>query len=125
MPNVACPVPAAIGTDAQISGNGIGKAFHIMTDLPVVAYQMLPYGGGNAAATGASLLLPTSAWGTNYVGVTAYDTLTSPPPISIPQGPSMNIVAKEDNTTVTMRPKSAIARRQRHPGGGAGAADAR
>ena len=67
MPNVACPVPAAIGTDAQISGNGFGKAFHIMTDLPVVAYQMLPYGGGKAAATGASLLLPTSAWGTNYV----------------------------------------------------------
>jgi hypothetical protein len=112
MPNVQCPVPAAIGTDAQISGNGIGKAFHITTDLPVVAYQMLPYGGGKAAATGASLLLPTSAWGTNYVGVTAYDS-DMPPPISVPQGPSMNLVAMEDNTTVTIRPKSAI-------GGGAG-----
>jgi hypothetical protein len=109
MPNVNCPVPAAIGTDAQISGNGIGKAFHIVTDLPVVAYQMLPFGGGKAAATGASLLLPTSAWGTNYVGVTAYDTLDgSAPPIQIAQGPSMNIVAKEDNTTITMRPMSAI-----------------
>jgi hypothetical protein len=109
MPNVACPVPAAIGTDAQISGNGIGKAFHIVTDMPVVAYQMLPYGGGKAAATGASLLLPTSAWGNNYVGVTAYDTLdNSAPPISIEQGPSMNIVAKEDNTTITMRPMSKI-----------------
>jgi hypothetical protein len=109
MPNVNCPVPAAIGTDAQIGGNGIGKAFHIVTDLPVVAYQMLPYGGGKAAATGASLLLPTSAWGTNYVGVTAYDTLDgSAPPIQIAQGPSMNIVAKEDNTTVTMRPMSAV-----------------
>jgi hypothetical protein len=109
MQNVACPVPAAIGTDAQISGNGIGKAFHIVTDLPVVAYQMLPYGGGKAAATGASLLLPTSAWGNNYVGVTAYDTLDgSAPPIQFAQGPSMNIVAKEDNTTITMRPMSAI-----------------
>ncbi len=106
--NVACPIAAAIGTDAQISGNGIGKAFHIETDMPVVAYQMLPYGGGKAAATGASLLLPTSAWGTNYVAVTAYDT-DMPPPISVPQGPSMNIVAMEDNTTVTMRPKSAVA----------------
>jgi len=108
MPNVDCPVPAAIGTDAQISGDGFGNAFHITTDLPVVAYQMLPFGGGRAAATGASLLLPTSAWGTNYVAVTAYDA-TSQAPISVPQGPSMNIVAMEDATTITMRPKSAIA----------------
>ena len=107
MPNVACPVPAAIGTEAQISGNGIGNAFHIETDMPVVAYQMLPYGGGKAAATGASLLLPTSAWSTNYVAVTAYDS-DSAPPIQVAQGPSMNIVAMEDDTMVQMRPVSAI-----------------
>lgn len=121
MSNVACPVPAAIGTDAQISGNGIGKAFHIVTDMPVVAYQMLPYGGGKAAATGASLLLPTSAWSNNYVGVTAYDTLDgSAPPIQVAQGPSMNIVAKEDNTTVTIRPMSAIAGGNGIPAAGQG-----
>ena len=106
MPNVRCPVDAAIGTDAQISGTGLGKAFHISTDMPVVAYQMLPYGGGAAAATGASLLLPTSAWSMNYVAVTAYDVQN--PPIVFGQGPSMNIVAKEDGTTVTMRPKSDV-----------------
>jgi len=108
MPNVACPVPAAIGTDAQISGTGKGTAFHLQTDLPVVAYQMLPYGGGAAAATGASLLLPTSAWGNNYVAVTAYDTGGQPPPIQVAQGPSFNVVAMEDNTTITIRPKSNI-----------------
>ncbi len=90
--NVACPVPAAIGTEAQISGTGFGHAFHLTTDLPVVAYQMLPYGGGAAAATGASLLLPTSAWGDNYVAVSAYDAEgAAPPPIPFPipaQGPS-------------------------------------
>jgi hypothetical protein len=112
-PNVACPVPAAIGTDAQFSGTGIGKAFHLRSTLPVVAYQMLPYGGGAAAATGASLLLPTSAWHTNYVAVSAYDPEGPPPPIMVAQGPSHNIVAKEDNTTVTIRPRSAI-------GGGGG-----
>src|SRR5512135_349423 len=101
-PNVTCPVPAAIGTDAQISGDGYGHAFHITTDLPVVAYQMLPFGGGRAAATGASLLLPTSAWGTNYIAVTAYDA-TSQAPISVPQGPSLNIVAMEDGTHIMMR----------------------
>lgn len=120
-PNVACPVPAAIGTEAQINGNGIGKAFHLQTTLPVVAYQMLPYGGGRAAATGASLLLPTSAWSTNYVAVTAYDELnTSAPPINFGIGPSMNIVAKEDNTTVQMRPISAITGGNGIPAAGAG-----
>ncbi len=40
--NVACPVPAAIGTEAQFGGTGRGNAFHITTDFPVVVYQMLP-----------------------------------------------------------------------------------
>jgi hypothetical protein len=106
--SVTCPVPAAIGSAAQLSGTGLGQAFHIKTDLPVVAYQMLPYGGGRAAATGASLLLPTSSWSTNYVAVTAYDTDGAAPPIGIPQGPSMNIVAMEDDTVVEMRPRSNI-----------------
>lgn len=109
MPNVNCPVPAAIGTDAQISGNGFGKAFHITTDLPVVAYQMLPFGGGRAAATGASLLIPTSAWGEQYVAVTAYDLPPGQqPPIQVAQGPSFNVVATEDSTTVTIVPNANI-----------------
>jgi hypothetical protein len=107
--NVACPVPAAIGTAAQIPGTGTGWGFHMTTDFPVVAYQMLPYGGGAAAAPGASLLLPTSAWGDNYVAITAYETGGPPPPIPVAQGPSFNVIAKDDNTTVTIRPKSNIA----------------
>ena len=116
--NVACPVPAAIGHGPQLSGTGLGHAFHIQTDQPVVAYQMLPYGGGNAAATGASLLLPTSVWDTNYVAVSAYDTAA--PPIPIPMGPSHDFIALEDNTTVTIRPKSDIAAGGTLPAGAAG-----
>lgn len=119
--NVACPAAiggAAIGTEAQISGPGYGWAFHLTTDQPVVAYQMLPYGGGAAAATGATLLLPTSAWGTNYVAVSAYDQPA--PPIPIAMGPSYNIVAKEDATMVTIRPTSAIAGGGGLPAGNAG-----
>ncbi|HVV87398.1 MAG TPA: IgGFc-binding protein [Kofleriaceae bacterium] len=107
--NVPCPSAvggAAIGTQAQISGTGKGKAFHLTTDLPVVAYQMLPYGGGAAAATGASLLLPTSAWGDNYVAISAYDQPA--PPIQFGMGPSYNIVAKDDGTQVTIRPTAGV-----------------
>lgn len=118
--SVACPVPPALGAGPQIAGTGRGHAFHLTTDLPVVAYQMLPYGGGAAAATGASLLLPTSAWGDNYVAVSASDPVGPAPPIPIAQGPSHNIVAMEDATTVTIRPKSAIAAGAGLPAGAAG-----
>ena len=117
--NVPCPVAAAV-TSAQVHGTGVGTAFHVVTDTPVVAYQMLPYGGGKAAATGASLLIPTSAWQNNYVAVGAYDVLPAPP-INIPgEGPSHNIVAAVDGTTITMRPKSAIAAGSGVPAGTAG-----
>ena len=122
-PQPACPVPAAIGDDAQMNGTGIGRAFHIATDQPVVAYQMLPYGGGDAAATGASLLLPTSSWGTNYVAVSAYDPLPAQvPPININVGgPSHNFVASVENTTVTVTPIAAISAGGGLPAGAAGA----
>ena len=95
---VACPVGPIRTSLAQQSGTGIGTAFHIQSDAPVVAYQMLPYGGGAAAVTGASLLIPTSAWDTNYVAVNAYGGQVS----------SMNIVASQDDTTVTLLPKVSV-----------------
>jgi hypothetical protein len=101
--SVRCPVPAAIGAEAQVQGTGRGHAFHLEVDVPVVAYQMLPYGGGAAAVTGASLLVPTSAWGTNYIAVNAY-----PQDEQIKQ-PSLDLVASEDDTTITLLPKVAIA----------------
>ncbi|HEY1816405.1 MAG TPA: IgGFc-binding protein [Kofleriaceae bacterium] len=106
--NVACPVPAALAGGVQVHGTGVGTAFHVTTDTPVVAYQMLPYGGGKAAATGASLLIPTSAWQSNYIAVSAWDTPSIGIPINL-GGPSHDIVAMTDGTTVTMRPISAIA----------------
>lgn len=99
---VPCPVPAARKTGGSITGTGIGDAFHITSDVPVVAYQMLPYGGGSAAVTGATLLLPTSAWGTNYVGATAYPGGT----------PSLDLVAAEDGTEIEILPRVEIKGRE-------------
>ncbi|MGH7296286.1 MAG: hypothetical protein ACRELB_15205, partial [Polyangiaceae bacterium] len=70
----SCPdgVEPAVAADASLHGTGLAQAFRIKTNVPVVAYQMLPYGGGRARVTGATLLLPTSAWDRNYVVADAY-----------------------------------------------------
>lgn len=104
----SCPsgvVPAVVG-DASLHGTGRGKAFRIKTNVPVVAYQMLPYGAGRARVTGASLLLPTNVWDTNYVAANAY---RAPTAFSEPRaGPTLVVVGKEDNTRVTIKPTTAI-----------------
>ncbi len=74
-----CPpdVLPAVNGDASLHGTGKATAFHIKTNVPVVAYSMLPYGGGSARVTGSTLLLPTNAWGDNYVAVNAYEKPTA------------------------------------------------
>jgi hypothetical protein len=99
---VTCPVPAAVA-GAQVKGTARGAGFRITTDVPVVAYEMLPYGGGSAAVTGATLLLPTSAWDTNYIAVDAYQ-----PSQAAGTPPGLALVAAEDFTNVTILPKVAI-----------------
>jgi hypothetical protein len=101
---IDCPKPAAISTEVGITDTGLGKAFHIKTDKPVVAYQILPYGGGPSAFTSATLLLPTSAWDINYVAVNAYSAGT----LDTNAEPFLSILAKEDATAVKIRPKAAI-----------------
>jgi hypothetical protein len=99
-----CPagVTPAINGDASLHGTGKASAFHITTNVPVVAYSMLPFGAGRARVTGSSLLLPTNVWGDNYVAVDAYDAPTS---FSEDRaGPTMMILAQADNTTVTIKP---------------------
>jgi len=114
---VECPVPAAIEGETGVAGTGRGAAFHITSDYPVVAYQISPYGGAQAYVTSATLLLPTSAWDTNYVAINAYKS--SDPPI--PGGhPSLDIVAREDDTEVTLLPTTAILPGEDVPGAPAG-----
>jgi hypothetical protein len=109
-----CPAgvtPAYTTSDAAVHGTGYGEAFHITTSRPVVAYDIYPYGGGDSAATSATLLVPTSAWDVNYVAADAFRK-------SVIVGfaePSIALVGKVDGTSVTVRPVAAI-------NGGAGVA---
>jgi len=103
----SCPTgitPAFTTADAAVHGTGYGKAFHITTSAPVVAYDIFPYGGGPSAATSATLLLPTSAWDDNYVAVDAFRKSTAVPEAQ----PWIALVGQEDNTTVTINPSAAI-----------------
>lgn len=112
--NAPCPINSAIPSGVILAGvTGIGNSFRVGSDVPVVSYEINPYGGGSAAVTAGSLLLPTSAWDTNYIAVNAYEYDIA--------NPSMNIVAMADGTQVTMVPVAAV-----QGGGGipAGAANA-
>lgn len=101
---IDCPEPAAISGEVGVEGTGRGKAFHITTDRPVVAYQILPYGGGPSAFSSATLLLPTSAWDTNYIAINAYKNGT----LDLDASPLIDILAKENDTKVTLLPGTAI-----------------
>jgi len=93
--NVPCPVPAAVPTASKV-GNALTSAFHVTTDVPVSAYQISPYGGGQGGVTAASLLLPASAWDTSYIAVNAAPAALG--------NPSLNIIAREDGTVATILP---------------------
>lgn len=94
-----CPVPTAFPTANRV-GTGISDAFHITSDVPVVAYQINPYGGGSVAVTAASLLLPSSVWDTNYIAVNVSAQGAG--------APSLNIIAREDGTIATITPRVAV-----------------
>jgi hypothetical protein len=106
-----CPpgIQTAIPSGVHFQSTGYGWSFRLTTDVPVVAYQINPYGGGSAATTAASLLLSTSVWDTNYVAVsvTPYDIAN----------PSLNIVGKEDGTTIQMVPTAPVQGGGGVPGG--------
>ena len=104
---LGCPVAPAVPQATQtLDSAAIAQAFHIVTSLPVSAYDIMPFGGAKSYLPGASMLLPTSAWGKNYVAANP----------TIPHGPNpidgvlggplfMQIVAAQDHTTIQIRPK--------------------
>lgn len=103
---VGCPegVTPALATDAAVHASGRGRAFHLRSSGPIVAYDIFPYGGGSAAATGATLLLPVNTWRQRYLVVNAYRQSA----IAVGAMPYAAVVASEDDTTVTLTPRVAV-----------------
>jgi hypothetical protein len=104
----ACPIAPAVNDPALWAvGTRLVHAFTIDASAPVQAYSIYPYGGGLTALAGATLLLPTSAWGKNYVVVTP--TAGKILPFGVGTTSSwFSVVASEDGTTVTVAPRVAI-----------------
>ncbi len=102
---MTCPVAPAVSQSGStsIQSSGLGHAFHITSSVPVSAYDILPYGGAHTHFPGATMLMPTSAWGTNYV------MIATPVGTATPPGPLWGqILATEDNTTVQVLPSVAL-----------------
>lgn len=105
---VDCPPGTTAGINApfQVDGTGLGKAFRIATSAPIVAYDIYPYGGKASFVSSASLLIPTTAWETNYVAADAFEMT----PFLIPYGgsPHLQVVGTENGTNVTINPTRPI-----------------
>jgi hypothetical protein len=102
---LTCPVAPALrqneGTAIAGSGSGPnvtgrGKAWHIVADAPITAYDILPFGGASSYLPSAELLFPTTAWGTNYFGIVPQRGTSAPQ--------WGQVVAAEDGTSVTVLP---------------------
>lgn len=90
-----CPSQAVAGT-STLTTSGVGDAFRVTTDVPVSAYDIFPFGGAKSYVPGATLLLPTTAWGDNYV--------TANPPMGMCPAIWGQVVAAADDTHVTIVP---------------------
>jgi hypothetical protein len=102
-----CRVPQAIAGHSAVLRSGQGTAFHIKTSFPVSAYDILPYGGARSLLPSAQLILPTTAWGTNYVAVVPVNEapFAKIGAAGLPTGPQWGqIVAAQDDTHVKIVP---------------------
>jgi hypothetical protein len=94
-----CPVPTAVAASTVLAGTGKGDAWHVTSNVPVSAYDILPYGGAESHFPSAQLLFPTSAWGKNYVAIaTPPGTYSDPGPLWL------HVLAAQDDTTVQVLP---------------------
>jgi hypothetical protein len=108
---LACPVAPAFDNDTAIWASGRGAAFHVVSDTPLSAYDILPYDGFQSAFASAALLLPATTWDTNYIAL-------APKYVGLPgqAAPSLafrgdlwaTIVAREDGTTVRVAPQVSL-----------------
>ena len=99
-----CPVTPTVNSSTALLTSGRGQAFQLGSDIPLTAYDILPFGGARSHFPSAELLFPTSAWGDNYVAIV--------PPIGTTGNPGpmwLQVVGQQDGTTVQIVPTTNLA----------------
>jgi len=100
-----CPttVHPAMLVDPLRYGTTKTTAFRLKADAPIAAYTIYPYGGAESYYPTATLLLPVTAWNTGYIAVSPYDYGAFGKPRTL------QIIASEDDTDVSIRPTVEVA----------------
>jgi IgGFc binding protein len=104
--------PGAAVFTGNAAATGVGEAFHIVTSMPVSAYDFMGhrysefFGGSGNALTSAELVLPTSAWGKNSLGIVAPRGSVDADVVGNPQWGQ--IVAAADGTKITVVPSVSL-----------------
>lgn len=96
-----CPKEVTIVTteDTVPHRTGFGSSFRLKSDVPVALTSMFPFGGATSYYPSATLVLPVATWSSEHMIVNAGGN-------GIGGGsPAVQIVASEDDTEVTIRPK--------------------
>jgi hypothetical protein len=102
-----CPIDAAVDTYTTIEKTGRGQAWHVVTDIPVSVYDIVPYGGADSLLPSAELVLPTTTFSDNYVAVVPMFRISTRR-ISFPASQWAQIIAAEDGTEVQIVPRTAL-----------------
>lgn len=107
--------PTIAPAETNISGTGVHRqqAYHIVSNLPVTAYQFNPLNNTEQAySNDASLLLPVNGLDTDYIAATADGIVggdnSTTPPTSYNWGAFVTVVAITDGTEVTVTPTNEI-----------------
>lgn len=96
---LTCPVTPTVNAATAIPASGRNAAFQLSSDIPLTAYDILPFGGARSHFPSAELLFPSSAWGDNYVAIV--------PPVGTTGNPGpmwLQVVGQQDDTHVQIVP---------------------
>jgi hypothetical protein len=103
-------MPQPMIPDQSIDGTGTArKAYKVTSTLPIIAYQFNPLDNVNVFSNDASLLIPRTAFDTEYY-VMSYPTLDrrATAPGAHRYHGYLSIVAWEDGTEIEVTPKVAV-----------------
>ena len=91
--SLECPVTPTLTVDTAVTATEQGVAFELESDVPISLYDIIPYGGAQSYLPSASLLYPSTAWGTNYLTLAPHDGILQR---------WMLFVARDDNTNIDL-----------------------